>query len=360
MDSLCARERQGLAKQATVSLRVSTRGEITEFLEQEGRACAYSNQVLSGLIGKLWNYREEGVELSPSIVISDNIAAFGRALPGFSRIQLGCCDATEDAAKRILKDCAPLTGESSLIFIERKDDGKQLSYGIFSFLRTPTAIGIEEALLLDGTQFAVLVKKSAPTTLQLLGSRKNSVSILMSTLRESDNSAKEIERFIADAVGGIDDPEGRFRNYLKRLFDRELSACHGTILICAASDAYPDLDSISDRILLEEGIDFFGHFEDFLKENGAEQLLKLQRAEDVFRGFLGCDGMILFSNTGKIIAYRVFFRAAKADHEKAVVGGARRRAFAGVSALKTNDLKSALFRSQDGTTEYVEIANEPQ
>lgn len=349
-----------MAKRATVSLRVSTRGEITEFLEHEGRACAYSNQVISGLVGKLWNYREEGVELNPSILISDDITTFGRALPGFSRLQLGCCDATEDAAKRILKDCAPLTGESSLIFVERKDDGKTLSYGIFSFLRTPTAIGIEEVLLLDDTQFAVLVKKSAPTTLELLGSRNNSVSILMSTLRESDNSEDEIEKFIGDVISGIEDPEGKFKKYLKKLFERELSACHGTILMCGASDVYPSLACISDRISLENGIDFFGHFEEFVGTNGAEPLLMLQRAEDLFRGFLACDGMILFSNTGKIIAYRVFFRAAKAEDEKAVVGGARRRAFAGVGALKTNDLKSTLFRSQDGTTEYVEIEDEPQ
>ena len=349
-----------MAKQATVSLRVSTRGEITEFLEQEGRACAFSNQIISGLIGKLWNYKEEGVELSPAVVISDDITTFGRALPGFTRIQLGCCDATEDAAKRILKDCAPLTGESSLIFVERKDDGKQLPYGIFSFLRTPTAIGIEESILLDENQFAVLVKKSAPTTLQLLGSRKNSVSILMSTLRESDNSHSEIDRFISDVIAGIDDTEGKFRKYFKRLLERELSACHGTILVCSASDVYPGLACIADRISLVDGIDFFGHFQDFVKENGAEPLLKLQRAEDLLRGFLACDGMILFSNTGKIIAYRVFYRAAKTEDEVAVVGGARRRAFAGVCALRTNDLKSTLFRSQDGTTEYVEIANEPE
>lgn len=349
-----------MPKQATVSLRVLARGEITEFLEQESKPCALANQVISGLIGKLWNYREEGVELSPSIVISDDITKFGRAFPGFSRIQLGCCEATEDSAKRILKDCAPLTGESSLIFIERKNDGKQFPYGIFSFLRTPTAIGIEEVLLLDETQFAVLVKKSAPTILQLLGSRGNSVSILMTTHRGDDNSDMEIEKFIEDVVSGISDPDEKFKKYLKRLFERELSACHGTILLCATSDEYPSLACISDYISLEKGIDFFGHFEDLLRENAAEPLLKLQRAEDIFRGVLACDGMIMFSNTGKIIAYRVFFRAAKAEGEKVIVGGARRRAFAGVGALRTNHLKSTLFRSQDGTTEYVEIANESQ
>lgn len=349
-----------MAKQTTVSLRVSTRGELTEFLEQEGKACAFSNRVISGLIGKLWNYKEEGVELSPSLVFCDDISVFGRGLPGFSRIRLGACTSTEDAAKRILKDCAPLTGESSMIFIERTDEGRTLQYGIFSFLRSPTAIGIEEAVRLDENQFVVLIKKSAPTTLQLLGSRRNSVSIVMSTVQDSDNSEAEIDRFIADVSSGADDESGQVRKYLKKTIYRELAACHGTILICSERDEYPTERSIEDRVSLEGGIDLIGHFQDFVRDGSAESLLKLQRAEDLLRGFLSCDGMIMFSTTGKIISYRVFYRAAAEAGAEAVVGGARRRAFAGIGSLKSNDLRSVLFRSQDGTTEYMEISNEPK
>ena len=222
----------------TVSLRVSTKGELAEFFEREGKDCAYSNKVISGLIGKLWNYKEEGVELSPAIVFTDDIISFAKKLPGFSRLNIGDCTASEEAAKKILKDCAPLTGESSLIFVQRCGQGETLSYGVFSFLRSPTAISIEEALTLDAEQFAVLIQKSSPTTIQVLGSKGNAVSILMSTIREDDESGQEIEKFISNLVTDIKTDTENFIRYLTRLLKRELSECHGTILLCADEDGH--------------------------------------------------------------------------------------------------------------------------
>ncbi|MDF1778316.1 MAG: hypothetical protein P1V13_19985 [Rhizobiaceae bacterium] len=347
-----------VAEQTTISLRVTTRGELTDFLEREKKECAHSNKVISGIIGKLWNYREEGVDFSPSVVYTDDIVEFSKKLPGFSHLLLGDCVASEDSAKKILKDCAPLTGESSLIFVERKECGGKLDYGIFSFLRSPTAIGIEEALALDENQFAVLIKKSSPTALQIIGSKGNSVSILMSTVRETDNSQVELGKFVKDLISGIDGDCEAFEKYLGRLFSKELTDCHGTILICATENMHPDIVSISDKISLNEGVDFFTLFEDFRKQEDAESLLKLQRAEDLLRGFLSCDGMIAFSIFGKILSYRIFFKPDYKGIDFEVVGGARRRAFEGISALKSNSLKSTLFRSQDGTTAYKEIADE--
>jgi hypothetical protein len=346
-----------LAEQKTVSLRVSTRGELAEFLERESKDCAYSNKVISGIIGILWNYKEEGVELSPAIVFADDIVAFSKKLPGFSRLVIGCCVSSEDAAKAILKDCAPLTGESSLIFVERCGQGEKLVYGIFSFLRSPTAIGIEEVLTLDDTQFAVLIKKSSPTTLQVAGSKGNSVSILMSTIRENDNSETEISKFIEDVVSDLKGETDDFKKYLSRLLFRMLTQCHGTILLCANGDIHENSVSLKDRISLDEEIDLFGLFDSFCRLNDAESLLMLQRAEELLKGFLSCDGMITFSTEGKIVAYRVFYEASEKGDAPAVVGGARRRAFAGVSTLNLDELKSALFRSQDGTTEYKEVSN---
>ena len=347
-------------EQKTVSLRVSTRGELADFLERESKTCGYSNQIISGIIGKLWNYREEGVEISPSIVFADDIVAFSQKLPGFSQLSIGSCPSSEDAAKRILKDCAPLTGESSLIFVQRCGQGETLEYGIFSFLRSPTAIGIDEALLLDDTQFAVLIKKSSPTTLKVLGSKGNSVSILMSTVRDDDNSEHEIVKFSDDVASEI--PPGEdldaFKKYFRKLLNKELTACHGTILLCASSDVHEKSKCISDRISLGEDVNFFRLFKDFQDSGAAESLLELQRAEDLLRGFLSCDGMISLSSDGKIISYRVFYEAEENAEASEVVGGTRRRAFAGVTSLKLNELKSALFRSQDGATEYKEVSNE--
>ncbi|MFV1610316.1 hypothetical protein VWY06_18175, partial [Phaeobacter sp. JH20_10] len=209
------------------------------------------------------------------------------------------------------------------------------------------------------TQFAALIKKSSPTTIQVLGSKGNSVSILMSTVREDDDSGAEISRFIDDVISEIDaDTEG-FKKYLTRLLTRELTDCHGTILLCASDDVHEKSACIDDCISLDEKIDLFCLFEAFCKSNDAESLLELQRAEDLLNGFLSCDGMITFSPEGKIISYRVFYEAGDNGEAQQVVGGARRRAFAGVTSLKSNELKSALFRSQDGTTEYKEVSNEP-
>jgi len=344
---------------ATVSLRGHTRGEIADFLDREAITCAHSNNVISGILGKLWNYKEEGEEISPSIVFTNDISTFIKSLPGCTKFYLGKCDANEDAAKRILKDCAPLTGENSQIFIERADDGSVIRYGIFSFPRSPTSLSMEEIVKLDIAQFAILIEKSSPTSLRIIGSKDSSVSILMSTVREEDNSQAAVDQFIDDLIHDIDDDKEDFRKYLQKVFSRELSKSHGTILICADQNGHPDLPSISDKISLEDGIDLYMLFKRFRNGSSAESLLGLQMAEDLLRGFLACDGMILFSTNGKISSYRVFFRPQDATDEPKVVGGARRRAFAGVSALQTDLLRSALFRSQDGTTEYKEITNEP-
>jgi hypothetical protein len=77
----------------------------------------------------------------------------------------------------------------------------------------------------------------------------------------------------------------------------------------------------------------------------------------LLHGLLQSDGIVAFNETGQITAYRVFYKPPKGSEDaskaKATVsGGARRRAFEGVSALVGPSLKSALFRSQDGHTMY--------
>lgn len=206
----------------------------------------------------------------------------------------------------------------------------------------------------------MLIKKSSPTTLKVSGSKGSSVSILMSTVREDDNSDSAISTFAQDVASEIPagDDLDTFKKYFRKLLTKELTDCHGTILLCASSDVHEKSKCISDRISLEDEVDFFRLFSEFRSAGDAESLLELQRAEDLLKGFLSCDGMITFSTKGRIISYRVFYEAAENGEAPPVVGGARRRAFVGVTSLKLNELKSALFRSQDGATEYKEVSNE--
>ena len=67
--------------------------------------------------------------------------------------------------------------------------------------------------------------------------------------------------------------------------------------------------------------------------------------------------MIVFDTTGKITAYRVFYRPqAAAPALSKTVGGARRRAFEGVKGLVGVHIVSVLFRSQDGQTLHHGVA----
>jgi len=102
-------------------------------------------------------------------------------------------------------------------------------------------------------------------------------------------------------------------------------------------------------------IDFLSVFSQFKTDNSADSILSLQRCEELLKGFLRCDGIIIVDTIGRILAYRVFFKPqneAGNQAEEEVVGGARRRAFEGLKSLVNNHLKAILFRSQDGQTEY--------
>lgn len=111
---------------------------------------------------------------------------------------------------------------------------------------------------------------------------------------------------------------------------------------------------MSDAVAVTPALDFGSVFSDYQKSGTAAAVLTLQRCEELLRGFLKCDGIIVFDRTARVIAYRVFYRPppTQGPATENVSGGARRRAFEGLKTLVGTKLVSALFRSQDGLTIY--------
>ena len=134
------------------------------------------------------------------------------------------------------------------------------------------------------------------------------------------------------------------------MIEEALTLSHGTILICGHDLDLAAVREMQDAVLVSPLLDFQSAFLEFQTANTAGSILALQRCEELLHGFLRCDGMIAFDTSGRITAYRVFFRPVAASSETQVTGGARRRAFEGVKSLVGNQLLSALFRSQDGLT----------
>ena len=121
------------------TVRNQTTGSINDLLQDENLQCVQSQNLLTYLVGALVNYKEEGVDLSPSILFCESVGRVFEAIPGVVRYQIGEAPLSPEAGPQILKDCAPLAGRHWLVFIERKN-ADQTAYGVFSYPVLPTAL----------------------------------------------------------------------------------------------------------------------------------------------------------------------------------------------------------------------------
>lgn len=338
-----------------LSFRDQAVGRIKDLLDEVGIVCAHSYGLISHFAGALLDYKEEGVELLPSIVLCESIQQFLLSFPGSIFHVIGNAALDQTSGPKILKECAPLSGDNWYVLIERDAESGAFNYGIFSYSRTPTAITLHEGINLDITNPSVLIRKTTANTIEIRGSKGEPLTLLFSTLRESTETSAPIYDFSKSCCASIDsdDLKNEFLKYFFNLLENVLATCHGTILICADELNFGKVSQLKDAVCIEPSVNFLKAFREFKSENSAEAILSLQRCEDLLQGFLKCDGMIVFNGSGCISAYRVFYKPSKGDGDseaQSVLGGARRRAFEGMRELVGVDLKSILFRSQDGQT----------
>lgn len=291
--------------------------------------------------------------MSPKVLLCDNLTEVLRSLPGGRYFAVGTSLYDWHAAKRILKDTAPLASEQWHIYIERKGDGT-VNYGVFAFLASPTSIPLEEAITISPNVAAISVERSSRNSVSLNGSKGRRLTVVFSTMREPDDSVNTISDFSAECTKSLDDPS--FTKYFASLLSDAVLNSHGSIIIVAknAGDIL-SLDNLGDAVRLNPPLDFYPAFREFVTAQSSSSILDLQRSEQLLRGILQCDGIIAFDDCARISGYRIFFKEtneSKAEVAKLtpVVGGARRRAYQGVQTLVGKSLSAALFRSQDGTT----------
>ena len=59
-----------------VTFREQTTGRINDLLIDEHEACAHSQNLLGYLAGALLNFKDEGVEFTPAVILCDNLGLF--------------------------------------------------------------------------------------------------------------------------------------------------------------------------------------------------------------------------------------------------------------------------------------------
>lgn len=329
-----------------VTFRTQTKGEIDDLMEDEGLRCALSQALIAALVGELLHYKEEGHALNPLVIYCISAKDVVEAFPGSVRYEIGTTQLSPDAAKQILKLCAPLASGSWHIFIERLDENT-LKYGVFKYPMLPTTPPLHEMLeVTQSERFALLMRKTSLSSVEIRGSHGRHVSFLFSTVRDDSAEQFSVENFATLCCEEADGDE-TFQSYLKRMLERLLTSCHGTILICGDEDKLKATSTLSDAVWLNPPLDFFQSFKDYRSLDKSETLLDLQHLEELLAGLLNSDGMVVFDKTGKVLAYRMFYKGG-AGQAISQEGGARRRAFEGVCSLIGAEVKGALFRPQDG------------
>lgn len=364
-----------------VSIHRTTTGGVSDFLDDEQFECIASMKLLSFLAGALLRYEEEGVELSPQVVLCQSIETISQSFPGGKFYVIGSGDFSAELGKRVLKECAALARNGWVVFVERVNATK-VRYGVFSYLASPTSLSLRDMIGVDDQTFAVLIERTDRSNVRLSGSKGNVLDVAFSTAREETTSDDDaIAKFARSAAPAA---TGATLRYMTGLISRLLAESHGTILACADGPIL-SVPGMTDAVSLEPPIEVISVFEDFHTTGTADALMELQRMESLLSGLMQSDGIVVFNPLGEVSAYRVFYRpppekvtarqgvgrrewlkilswgarrrqkveAPSPAKPASVTGGARRRAFQGVSALVGSGLKGALFRSQDGLTIFV-------
>lgn len=337
-----------------VTFRNQTKGEIDDFLDDEGLQCAPSQALIAVLVGELLHYTEEGRPLTPSVMYCRSIAEVIAPFPGAVKYEIGSAPLSPDSAKQILKLCAPLASNIWHIFIERSD-AETLKFGVFKYPMLPTTAPLHEMLeITKGTHFAMVVRKTSASSIELRGAGSHHVSFLFSTVREGTADLAPLEKFATDCLSGlgVHSDGAFFADYFKRMLDKALTNCHGTILLCGESAALQAEANVKDATWLGP-LDFWTAFQAYRAAGSSDSLLELQHLEELLNGMMNSDGMVAFDAAGRVLGYRFFYsNALGGGGIQQPTGGARRRAFEGVKALVGISVRSALLRSQDGNMLY--------
>jgi hypothetical protein len=112
-------------------------GSVSDFISDEGLSCQESQNLLSALAGALLSYKNEGMDLSPTVLFCTNTEAVFESFPGSVKHAVGTAPLGAGCVNQILKDCAPLATRSWSIFIERTTSG-QARYGVFNYTPAPS------------------------------------------------------------------------------------------------------------------------------------------------------------------------------------------------------------------------------
>ena len=205
--------------------------------------------MLGYLAGALLNYKEEGLDLSPSIILCDDLVSLLHSFPGAISYTIGFAALDSSSGPKILKDCGPLSSSNWFIFLKRVENNR-VRYGVFTYFKLPTAIPLHEAIAINSSIFCILIRKISTNAIEFRGSKGNTLVFVFSTTRGSIETNGPIEKFANACCERLRGQtlHANFRLYLGRLLESALTSSHGTILLCSDKEDLTLVPELADAI----------------------------------------------------------------------------------------------------------------
>ena len=312
-------------------------------------------EILVDLIVRLARYREEGTKLAPQVYLTDNMDLIMKLLPGGEKIQLSASTPDADGIEEMLKLCAPLAIGEWRIFgcnVENK-----MNFGVFRGSNNPISVSVDQTVLSEQTEATVIkAHQVAEECVQVRTSKGHHHHIFFNHRKEDNPTPLQFVDSLVDSVVRKvdDDAKDAVQGLVAKTAHSALVNSHGCLL--AVTNMFKPPKALShDAVILEQPIDFPLMIREFKREEGTSDWLQhIEKKAQLVEGMINCDGITLFDQFGRLLAYRCFIQLPK---DNTVVGGARRRAFEALKARLGKGLCAAFIRSEDGWTDFRSVAD---
>jgi hypothetical protein len=342
-----------MAETKKTSLRDSTIDSIGNFLWEEGFAKDdITKYGILEIINSISDYHEEGVALFPEILVTNSLDFF-KTIPN-TEIIIQEKDLSISEFKNVLKLCAPLAGNSWIVFIEVRNN--RIKYGITSAEISETSPSIYSQtvgqLKVDAFQSITIayIRNIGQKTVELAG-MKNRLIVSLTLDEPKELSQNEVGMVCERIASGCDEKfRINIKTFFEKIIDDALKNGHGN-LIGIIDDDEASITALKAEITgnggiyLPNPIDFQTLITDAETDKSNESSIALKIHSSVLKSMLNHDGITIISTKGKVIGYHILI----ADYIKEgdeVVGGARSKAFKSMENCELFDL--CFYKSQDG------------
>ncbi len=309
--------------------------------------------ILAETIAGISGYREEGVKNAPLIFLTRDLPTLLMTLKGNDAIPIGSGPLSPITIRTLLKVCGPLgNGHDWGIFLRIEEASESLHYGVFRTDRFPLHESSFQRLrtLNEATVGIIGLQKIGENLIELrdCGGRFHYIDA-SGVLEMTQNPTLMISHWVAAVTE--DAPENlrrKMESFYHRIAIDLLSLTHGTLAaIVPSGRAYPDF--LRDGVVMNEPFGLVRAIHRYVKYRDEAATLSLSSYGALIRKMMSMDGITVFDSSGEVLAYNCFVHEIREPGRvRAVLGGARKRAFEILCSHLNQDLSCVLYRSQDG------------